>query len=150
GTHGGGGDEVEGEGRGRMVSLLTPASRYAVPFVQHVAGSPTRAPLWILQGKGTFGRQVAGGAEATGRRFGLETVRVGPKTSFTDDDRPALWDLFSVGAFEDDVAVVAKTATSRRPPRAVCSVAAGVREFARAVAHSVGIYGIAQWVPGCG
>jgi len=147
-NHGGAGDDVEGACPGRIVSVLAPASRYAVPFVEHVAGSRTRAPLWILHGKGTFGRQVAGGAEAAGRRFGLETVRLGPKTSFRDDDRPALWDLFSVAAFEDDVAIVAKTLTSSRPPREVCSVAAGVREFASAVTHPEGIYGIAQWFPG--
>ncbi len=149
-NHGGAGDDVEGACPGRLVSVLAPASRYAVPFVEHVADSPTRAPLWILQGKGTFGRQVAGGAEAAGRRFGLETVRLAPKTSFRDDERPAVWDLFSVGAFEDDVAVVAKTLTSSRPPREVCSVAAGVREFAHAVTHPEGIYGIAQWFQGSG
>ena len=149
-NHGGAGDDVEGACPGRIVSVLAPASRYAVPFVEHVADSLTRAPLWIFQGKGTFGRQVAGGAEAAGRRFGLETVRVGPKTSFRDDDRPAVWDLFSVGAFEDDVAVVTRALNSRRPPRALCSVASGVRGFAATVAEREGIYGVAQWFPGRG
>ena len=133
-----------------MVSVPAPASRYAVPFVRLVARAPVRAPLRIVQGAGSFGRQVAGGAEDAGRGLSLDTVRVGLDAAGWDEDGPAVWDLFSVGAFDDDVAAVTRALHSRRPPRALCSVAAGVREFARKVTDREGIYGVAQWFSGGG
>jgi hypothetical protein len=36
------------------------------------------------------------------------------------------------------------------PPRLICSVAAGVSEFDRAVEHTEGLYGLAQWLRGAG
>lgn len=147
-NHGGAGDDVQGACPGRIVSVLAPTSRYAVPFVKHLAQEAPRAPLWIVQGKGSFGRQVAGGAVAAGRGLGLETVSVGPESSLSDVAVPVVWDLFSAGAFEEDAALASRALTLSRPPRALCAVAAGVQEFARAVADHEGIYGIAQWSPG--
>ena len=149
-NHGGSADDVQGAGAGLMVSVPAPASRYALPFVRLIAQAPARAPLWIVEGEGSFGRQVASGAEAAGRGLGLDTVRAGGEASGWDDERPAVWDLFSVGAFEDDVAVVTTVLNSLRPPRSLCSVAAGVREFAARVTEPEGIYGVAQWFPRCG
>ena len=149
-NHGGAGDDVQGACPGRIVSVLTPTSRYAVPFVQHVAQDAARGPLWIVQGKGSFGRQVAAGAVAAGRRLGLETVSVVPETLLSDVAVPVVWDLFSAGAFEEDAAVASRALTLSRPPRALCAVAAGVQAFARAVSDREGIYGIAQWFPGAG
>jgi hypothetical protein len=60
----------------------------------------------------------------------------------------AEWDLLSCGVFEDDVATVRRALASPTPPRRVCSVAAGVRDFAGAVATPDGVLGIAQWFPG--
>ena len=149
-NHGGAGDEVAKGCPGRIVSVLAPASRYAVPYVRHVARQAPRAPLWIVQGRGGFGRQVAGGAMAAGGRLGLETSVVGPEASLSGLAVPAVWDLYSAGAFEEDVAVASRALTLSRPPRALCAVAAGVQEFARAVSDPEGIYGIAQWFPGGG
>src|SRR5215469_5484856 len=149
-NHGGSADDVQGAGSDRMVSVPAPTSRYAMPFVRLAAQAPARAPLWIVHGEESFGRQVAAGAEQAARELGLDTVRVSLETPDWDDDRPAVWDLFSVGAFEDDAAVVTRAVNSRRPPRALCSVAAGVREFAATVAERQGIYGVAQWFPGRG
>ena len=149
-NHGGSGDDVQGACPGRVISILAPTSRYAVPFVQSVAREVERAPLWIAQGKGSFGRQVASGAEAAGRRLGLEVMRLGPAAALLDDDSPVVWDLFSVGAFEADGALVRRALTSRWPPRALCSVAAGVRAFSRLVRDREGIFGIVQWFPGGG
>ena len=64
------------------------------------------------------------------------------------EEAPETWDLFSVGTFEDDVAIVNDARSAPRPPRGVCSVAAGVRDFASMVDDPEGIYGIAQWFPG--
>src|SRR5205823_11094910 len=36
-NHGGSGDDVEGAHPGHLISVLTPASRYAEPFLQHIA-----------------------------------------------------------------------------------------------------------------
>ena len=80
-------------------------------------------------------------------RDGLEAVehRVGDAWSF--EDAPAAWDLFSCGTFEDDVAIVREAQAAANPPRAICSIAAGVQEFASEVDDVDGIYGIAQWFP---
>ena len=81
-------------------------------------------------------------------RDGLAAVehRIGDDWSF--EDAPAVWDLFSAGVFEDDVAIVREARAAANPPRAVGSIAAGVREFAAEVDDIDGVYGIAQWFPG--
>jgi branched-chain amino acid transport system substrate-binding protein len=68
-NHGGSGDDVETAHPGHVVSVLTPTSRYMQPFLSHLAASadPT-AELRIVNGKGRFGRQVAGGAVASAWR----------------------------------------------------------------------------------
>lgn len=148
-NHGGSGDDVEAAHPGRIVSVLTPASRYAEPFFRRTAVGTVRVPIWIREGRGSFGRQVAAGADLLARRLGLETVRIGPGGSLPGEDEPGTWDLFSAGSFEEDVAMVARAQALARPPRTVCVVAAGVREFGTAVASTTGVYGIAQWFPGC-
>ena len=63
---------------------------------------------------------------------------------------PREWDLLSVGTFEDDVQIVNAARSAARPPRDICSIAAGVSDFASIVERPRGIYGIAQWFEGCG
>jgi hypothetical protein len=46
------------------------------------------------------------------------------------------------------VAIVNAARSAPRPPRLICSVAAGVRDFSSMVEDPEGIYGIAQWFPG--
>lgn len=138
-NHGGAGDDVETAHPGHIVSVLSPASRYAEPFVRHLAAQQDPHPLWIAQGKGSFARQVAGGAERLAHAFGMRTVRSPP---------PEACDLFCAGSFEHDVRAV--THAGSLPTRAVCAVAAGVREFGEAVGDPVGVYGVGQWFPGGG
>ena len=65
------------------------------------------------------------------RRTACETVeKRGRTAAFSFDEVPEAWDLFSAGAFEDDVAIVNAARSAARPPRVICSVAAGVRDFA--------------------
>ena len=142
-NHGGSGDDVEAARPGRVVSVPAPASRYAEPFLRLLARRRERVPLRIVTGSGAFGRQVAAGAEAFARRLGLAATRDAPPAG-------AAWDLLSAGAFEDDVAAVRRALALPRPPRNVCSVAAGVHEFGRAVDRPGGIFGVAQWFPGGG
>ena len=76
-NHGGSGDDVEGAHPGHVVSVLTPTSRYAEPFLLRLASEPGEGrDLCIVHGPGSFGRQVADGAEGIARRLGIHTVRV--------------------------------------------------------------------------
>jgi hypothetical protein len=148
-NHGGSGDDVQSGHPGHVVSVLTPASQYAVPFVRHLAADLDAAPLWIVTGHGSFGRQVAAGAADAGRALGIDIVPLGPGHELPADPSSA-WDLLSAGMFEDDVATIRSALQLPRPPRAACSVAAGVWEFSRAVPDPAGIFGIGQWVAGSG
>jgi hypothetical protein len=154
-NHGGSGDDVETAHPGHVVSVLTPASRYAEPFLSHVAShlaSCARpAPeLRIAHGKGSFGRQIAGGAEACARRLGFGQVSMGPADAVLSDDLPDNWVLFTGGTFEEDTETVMRARHLARPPRLTCAVAAGVRDFGDIVENPEGTFGIAQWFPGSG
>jgi ABC-type branched-subunit amino acid transport system substrate-binding protein len=147
-NQGGAGDDVQALCPGRMVSVLAPTSRYALPFVRTRAGEAERAPLWVVRGRGRFGRQVAAGAVDQAQADGLETVEKRADGGISFDDVPEVWDLFSAGRFEDDVAIVKAARLAEHPPRAICSIAAGVQDFGSEVDEPGGIYGIAQWSPG--
>jgi hypothetical protein len=145
-NHGGSGDDVETAHPGHVVSVLTPASQYAEPFLRHLAtGNP--AQLVIVHGTGSFGRQVADGAMAAAHRLGTQATHVTPDDALS---RQGEWDLLSAGVFEDDASLTSKALKLAHPPRHVCAVAAGVHEFSHAVADPEGVFGIAQWFPGSG
>ena len=150
-NHGGSGDDVQAAHPGHVVSVLTPASRYAEPFLTHLTAGP-RPPgeLVIASGRGSFGRQAGDGAEAAARRAGIRAVRAGPEEALAAAARPPEWALLCAGSFEEDVRTVSAARTLPRPPRQVCAVAAGVREFGRAAGHTGGVFGMAQWFPGLG
>ncbi|GHE45583.1 hypothetical protein GCM10017673_54560 [Streptosporangium violaceochromogenes] len=146
-NHGGSGDDVETAHPGHVVSVLTPTSRYAEPFLRHLA-STEALPIWIVHGKGSFGRQVASGAEEIARSLGIDTARYGP-----GDDLPQTgkaWALFCAGAFEEDITTITRARAMPTPPQTVCAVAAGVREFGQALDNPRGVYGVGQWFPGTG
>ncbi|MEO7195548.1 MAG: ABC transporter substrate-binding protein, partial [Pseudonocardiaceae bacterium] len=103
-NHGGSGDDVAATAPGHVVSVLSPTSRYAEPFLRHLAGQSTRAPLWLAPGRGSFGRQVITGAAERARPLGLRTVRIDPADELPADHASGAWDLFCAGAFEEDVA----------------------------------------------
>jgi ABC-type branched-subunit amino acid transport system substrate-binding protein len=148
-NHGGSGDDVQTQCAGRIVSLPAPTGRYAEPFVRACAGEATRARLWVVRGRGRFARQVAAGAVRQAERVGLQVLeKRADENGASLEEAPETWDLFSVGTFEDDIAIVNDARSAPRPPRAVCSVAAGVRDFASMVDDPEGIHGIAQWFPG--
>lgn len=146
-NHGGSGDDVETASPGHVVSILTPTSRYAEPFLRRMTDDGIEGPLWILHGEGRFGRQVARGAEVLAERLGIETVVAGPSEELEPAGRP--WHLFVAGTFEDDVKTVRRAKELSEPPRLVCSVAAGVRAFASALGTDPsGTFGVGQWFPG--
>ncbi len=147
-NHGGSGDDVESAHPGHVVSVLTPTSRYAEPFMLQLAGGAGEAhALCIVHGPGSFGRQVADGAEAIARRLGIRTVRVAADDQVPPPGISGEWDLFSAGVFEQDAELVSKVLRSPAAPRRVCAIAAGVREFGRVVDDPDGVFGIAQWFP---
>jgi ABC-type branched-subunit amino acid transport system substrate-binding protein len=140
-NHGGSGDDVESAYPGHVISVLTPASRYAEPFLRLIAGDA--AELVIAHGAGSFGKQVADGAAALAHKLGILVVR-------DDVSRPGEWNLLTAGVFEDDAQLVASAMQLANPPRLICAIAAGVREFRNVVRDPGGVYGIAQWFPGQG
>ncbi|MFI7129034.1 hypothetical protein ACIBQ1_25250 [Nonomuraea sp. NPDC050153] len=137
-NHGGSGDDVQAANPGYVVSVQTPAGRYAEPFVRHLAESGDLSPLRIVCGKGRFALQVAEGAARAAHEVGIPVVLGG----LVDDS----WNLFCAGSFDEDVEVVRRA----HRPRVVCAVAAGVREFGASVGDPIGIYGVGQWFPGGG
>lgn len=147
-NHGGSGDDVEQSHPGYVVSVLTPTSRYAVPFVRYLAGTDDHPrDLCIINGPGRFGRQVADGAAAAAASSGIHSVRA-ELESFPPPGMSREWDLFSAGVFEHDAEVAAKALHLPDPPSRVCVVAAGIRDFAQAVENPDGVFGIAQWFSG--
>ena len=146
-NHGGSGDDVEEAHPGHVASVLTPTSRYAEPFLRHIASDGMRE-LVITCGAGSFGRQVTDGAEKIARQLGIRAVRSAADDQLPPPDLPGEWDLFSAGVFEQDAELVGKAQRLSVPPRRICAVAAGVREFGRVVDEPEGVFGIAQWFPG--
>ena len=150
-NHGGSGDDVETAHPGHVVSVLTPTSRYAEPFLFHLAAYAGPLPeLRIAHGKGRFGRQVASGAEAYARQVGFSHISAGPADAMLSDELPGDWVLVTAGTFDEDTQTVTRARGLAQPPRLTCAVAAGVREFGEAVESPDGTFGIAQWFPGTG
>jgi hypothetical protein len=139
-NHGGSGGALTYPGQ--VVNVLTPARRYAQPFITHLAELGGR-PLFTAAGRGAFGRDVVGGATEAARAAGVPV-------EVLDPERPPAraWDLLSAGVYEDDVATVRTARAMANPPRYVCSVAAGVGSFAHDVGDPEGVFGIGQWAPG--
>jgi Periplasmic binding protein len=140
-NHGGSGDDVQAAAPGRMVSVLTPTSRYAESFVLHLAERHGTLPLRLVQGRGSFGRQVIAGARSAAERAGI------PVTDGENGTREP-WALFAAGTFEDDTALVSRVLSGRKRPDVVGTVAAGVREFGISVPDPEGVLGVVQWYPG--
>ena len=148
-NQGGSGDDVERAYPGHVVSILTPTSRYAEPFLRWLAGEPgERRDLCIVNGPGSFGRQVTDGAGTIAQQLGIPAVRAAADDQIPPPGTSGEWDLFSAGVFEQDAELVSKALRSATPPRYVCAIAAGVREFGNVVDDPDGVFGIAQWFPG--
>jgi hypothetical protein len=149
-NHGGSGDDVEGSQAGHVVSVLTPASHYAEPFLRHIASRPRARDLVIIHGPGSFGRQVAAGAAVLAGQLGIRAVSAGAGAPLPPPGVSGDWDLFSAGVFEQDAELASRALQLPDPPRRICVIAAGVRDFAGSVNDPKGVFGIAQWFPGMG
>jgi ABC-type branched-subunit amino acid transport system substrate-binding protein len=149
-NHGGAGDDVQEMSPGHVVSVLTPASRYAEPFIEWLSRERERVPLAVLPGRGRFGRQVAAGARSAAEQLGMPAVVLERAPPGAPVEHPAAWDLLCAGSFEEDVEAVRWARSLALRPRNICAVAAGVREFGSAVGDPAGIHGLAQWFPGVG
>ena len=77
-NQGGSGDDVQVACPGHVVPLPTPASRYAERFIREVVGG-SGLELWIGPGKGSFGRQVADGAQKIAEQIGTRTRPLGKR-----------------------------------------------------------------------
>jgi ABC-type branched-subunit amino acid transport system substrate-binding protein len=139
-NHGGSGGSLSAPGV--VVNILTPARRYALPFVRFLDASD-RAPLYVTDLRGAFGRDVVAGAVQEARRTGRRV-----ETFDVDSPPTGTWHLLSAGVYEDDVATVRGARSLANRPRYICSVAVGVAQFADDVDDPQGILGIGQWTPG--
>jgi ABC-type branched-subunit amino acid transport system substrate-binding protein len=149
-NHGGSGDDVETAHPGHVISVLTPTSRYAEPFLQLIAREPAPShTMCIVGGPGSFGRQVADGAEAIARQLGIHAIRAASGDRLPPPGASPDWDLFSAGVFEQDAELVSEAQRLSAPPRRICAVAAGVRQFRR-ITDPEGIFGVGQWFPSSG
>jgi ABC-type branched-subunit amino acid transport system substrate-binding protein len=144
-NHGGAGDDVQALAPGHLISTLTPARRYAEPFLAWLDAAPEPpSPLWVVSGRGPFSRQVSEGAATRARGV----VRAVPADLATPPAPEQEWALFCSGTFEEDVEVVRRALGLAHPPQVLCAVAAGVQAFAEQIADPAEIHGVAQWVPG--
>jgi ABC-type branched-subunit amino acid transport system substrate-binding protein len=139
-NHGGAGGGMNHPGM--VMNILTPARRYAMPFVERLA-RVGGGLLVTAAGRGAFGRDVVDGAVEAGRSAGLRVQAM-------DFGHPpsGVWDLLSAGVYEDDIAMVRAARALAEPPRHVGSVAAGVASFGHDVEDAEGVFGIGQWAPG--
>jgi branched-chain amino acid transport system substrate-binding protein len=144
-NQGGSGDDVQTAHPGHVVSVLTPTSRYAEPFLRLIADEQRH--LVVVRGTGSFGHQVADGAMAMAAQLGIRATCVPPDDTLAYEEE---WDLFSAGVFENDASLATRALDLMRPPRYICAVAAGVDEFGQVVKDPGGIFGIAQWFRGGG
>jgi hypothetical protein len=128
-SQGGSGDDVETAHPGHVVSVPTPTSRYAEPFLQLIVDEQRH--LVVVRGTGSFGRQVADGAMAMAALLDIRATCVTPDDTLAYEEE---WDLFSAGVFENDASLVIRVRGLTRPPRRICTVAAGVGEFGQAAA----------------
>ena len=151
-NHGGSGDDVQAAAPGAVVSVLTPTSGYADPFVGHLAERLPGTGLRLVPGRGSFGRQVIAGARASAERRGVPVVG-DPAPARPSARAPARAAartpaLFTAGTFEEDVERVSRLPSGPGRPPLVGTVAAGVQDFGRLVPDPQGVLGVAQWVPG--
>ncbi|SDU19649.1 type 1 periplasmic-binding domain-containing protein [Jiangella alkaliphila] len=146
-NHGGSGDDIEESHPGHIISVPTPTRHYSGPFLRWLRRRTTPAPLRIITGKGSFARQVAAGALAEAGLHELEAEHLEAQ-HLMPELTSVPWDLFSAGTFEADVEIVRRAQQLRKPPRTICSVAAGVHDFADEVRNVVDIFGVGQWFPG--
>jgi ABC-type branched-subunit amino acid transport system substrate-binding protein len=150
-NHGGSGDDVETAHPGHVVSVPTPASRYAEPFLRHLTAiTPELPELRITHGTGRFGRQVASGAEAYARELGFSHLSAGPADAVISGELAVDWVLVTAGTFEEDIRTVTRARSLAQPPCLTCAVAAGVQEFGETVKDADGTFGIGQWFPRSG
>ena len=149
-NQGGSGDDVQALCPGQVVSVLAPTSRYAIPYVETLMEQGQEVQLWVIRGRGKFGRQVAAGAIAAAEQHGLATKQQRADGTGAFDVMPDRWALFSAGTFEDDVSIVKAAKAANPPPQTIGSVAAGVQDFGSEIDDVDGIYGVAQWFPGRG
>lgn len=140
-NHGGSGGDLSRPGQ--VVNVLTPARRYADPFIAHLAETGSTRLVTASWG-GTFGRHIVNGARNAAR--GAD-ILLEDRLDF-DAPPDGEWDLLSAGVYEDDVAAVHRAQSLPNPPRLICSVAAGVAQFAGDVPDPEGVFGIGQWAPG--
>jgi branched-chain amino acid transport system substrate-binding protein len=160
-NHGGSSDAVATQGWRRVVTLLSPASRYFEPVLEAAIeraadlGRPFGRLALLHGAAGTFPAAVAAGARSRARGLGLELVFDVPYPDESElpavvrrlaDRRPDL--VLGVGTTEADLAF-ARAVTGRRLDSALVGlVAAPIQRFAEVLGGDAdGFCGPSQWEP---
>lgn len=141
-NHGASADDVQR--RPLVVSVPSPASRYAEAVMGAVAEGLPGAGVLLAVGQGAFGRGVAEGARAAAERLAMRVV--GTMAHADVPDAPQADLLIAAGSFEDDLALVARL---RKRPPAVAAVAAALRVFGPQLGDAAqGVLAPSQWEEG--
>jgi branched-chain amino acid transport system substrate-binding protein len=159
-NHGGSSDALDAAGFRRVVSFLTPASRYFAPVLDLAARSPElggRAAerVALLYGAaGTFPASVAAGAREHAGRLGMRIVLDAPYSASDLSEqvaavarlRPDL--ILGVGTTEADLTFARELRRRRVQAPLVALVAAPIEHFRRELgADADGFIGPSQWEP---
>ena len=157
-NHGGASDAVQCGGFSRVVSILTPASRYLWAVVDLLAerdSRPRRAAI-LRSSRGSFPMAVAEGFVERAQQAGWEIVFDESYEPERPDFRRAVGRIkdrspdvvVGVGRIQDDLALAQELATGNLGAEAMVVVAAGVSLFGKEMgALSEGFIGSTQWEP---
>ena len=158
-NQGGAGDGIYRKGHGRVVGILTPASRYLsglLPLVRK-ADEGARTIAVVRAGSGAFPRAVSSGAEREAEGLDFETALVREY----EPDNPG-WDsivaelaelepdvLVAVGRIYNDLELGERLVEARLRVGAAAVVAAGIQQFRDGLGGEAdGFIGPSQWEPG--
>jgi branched-chain amino acid transport system substrate-binding protein len=141
-NHGASADEIQR--LTPVVSVSSPASRYAEAVLEALAEQLPGSRVLLALGRGGFGRAVEEGAAQAAERLGMEVVAAVPHDEVPD--APDADVLVAAGSFRQDVELVARL---RARPPAVVAVAAGVALFGAELGTMAdGVLAPSQWEEG--
>ena len=146
-NHGGSGDDVELAHPGHVVSVLTPTSRYAEPFLRSSPGRRERGTISASSKDpvASAARWRRGRGDRAGS--GLGTVRVGPDDQFPPPGLSAEWALFSAACSSRTQNSSARCSDGHPAAPGLRRIGGRAR-IRRAVDDPDGVFGVAQWFPG--
>ena len=154
-NHGGSSDALDERGFARVVTLLTPASRYFEPVLEMavdasaMGGRVARTVALAYGAAGTFPRAVAEGARRHASRLGLQIVYHGEYPAPVNELATLRPDVvLGVGTTEADLTFAREIRRQRLSASLIALVAAPIEHFGAALGPDAdGFCGPSQWEP---